>query len=285
MAAFNSTFQTDLAKPSRVVPIPDTYTRGDNESHTITVLVYDSANPSSGLMAGSVSAAVARQDGNTIPLTTGTKGAATVPVKLADGSTAQATPCTVTLTQACFDCPGQVVVVIRLVSGETITSVFVGSGKVNAGLTNSIIDPGDVITDITALIAAAEQAAEDAEEALAQATAVVSYAEQTGKTDAQKAQARTNIGAASEGDVTDLRGAILLHDDLIDDTTQTITFDTFGNVTQITHTRNDVAVRTDVFTFSDSAITEVRTLSTGESLTIVTNTNTLVTTVTYANAA
>lgn len=214
MAAFNSTFQTDLAKPSRVVPIPDTYTRGDNESHTITVLVYDSANPSCGLMAGSVSAAVARQDGNTIPLLTGTKGAATVPVKLADGSTAQATPCTVILKQACFDCPGQVVVVIRLVSGETITSIFVGSGKVNAGLTNSIIDPGDVITDITALIAAAEQAAEDAEEALAQATAVVSYAEQTGKTDAQKAQARTNIGAASDADVTDLKGAIGDLDDL-----------------------------------------------------------------------
>lgn len=205
MAAFNSTFQTDLAKPSRVVPIPDTYTRGDNESHTITVLVYDSENPDCGLMAGSVSAAVARQDGNTIPLTTGTKGAATVPVKLADGSTAQATPCTITLKQACFDCPGQVVVVIRLVSGETITSVFVGSGKVNAGLTNSIIDPGDVITDITALIAAAEQAAEDAQAALTQATAVVSYAEQTGKTDAQKAQARENIGAISDSDLDDLR--------------------------------------------------------------------------------
>ena len=203
MAAFNSTFQTDLAKPSRVVPIPDTYTRGDNESHTITVLVYDSANPNCGLMAGSVSAAVARQDGNTIPLTTGTKGAATVPVKLADGSTAQATPCTITLKQACFDCPGQVVVVIRLVSGETITSVFVGSGKVNAGLTNSIIDPGDVITDITALIAAAEQAAEDAEEALAIATHVVRYDETQTMTSSERAIASHNVGAHKIAEVFD----------------------------------------------------------------------------------
>ena len=203
MAAFNSTFQTDLAKPSRVVPIPDTYTRGDNESHTITVLVYDSANPNCGLMAGSVSAAVARQDGNTIPLTTGTKGAATVPVKLADGSTAQATPCTVTLKQACFDCPGQVVVVIRLVSGETITSIFVGSGKVNEGLTNSIIDPGDVITDITALIAAAEQAAEDAEEALAIATHVVRYDETQTMTSSERAIASHNVGAHKIAEVFD----------------------------------------------------------------------------------
>ena len=45
------------------------------------------------------------------------------------------------------------------------------------------------------------------------------------------------------------------------------------------------AVRTDVFTFGTSTITEVRTLATGESLTIVTNTDTLETTTTYADAA
>ena len=208
MAAYSATYYTDLAKPSRVIPIMDTFTRGDNESHTITVMVYDSNNPTCGLMAGSVSGAVARQDGNTVPLTNGTKGSAVVSVDLPGGGTAEATPCTITLTQACFDCAGQLVVVIRLVNSETITSVFVGHGKVNMALTNSVIDPGTVITDITALIAAAEQAAEDAEEALEQASAMVSYAEQTGKTDAQKEQARTNIGAASDADVSDLKNSL-----------------------------------------------------------------------------
>lgn len=79
--------------------------------------------------------------------------------------------------------------------------------------------------------------------------------------------------------------ALLLHDE-IPGTTQTIAFDSSGNVSTITHTNgSNVAVRTDAFTFSANSIADVRTLNTGESLTIVTNIDTLVTTVTYAAAA
>ena len=74
-----------------------------------------------------------------------------------------------------------------------------------------------------------------------------------------------------------------LQEENIPGTTQTITFDADGNVQSIVHKNSsNVAVRTDAFTFGTDTITEVRTLNTGESLTIVTNTNTLVTTVTYA---
>lgn len=79
--------------------------------------------------------------------------------------------------------------------------------------------------------------------------------------------------------------ALTLLEEIIPDTVQTIVFDSSGNVQQITHVRNSAAVRTDVFTFAASSITEVRTLATGESLTIVTNTDTLETTTTYADAA
>ena len=80
----------------------------------------------------------------------------------------------------------------------------------------------------------------------------------------------------------DEKYALLLHDE-IPGTTQTITFDSLGNVSTITHTNgNNVATRTDAFTFATNSITEVRTLNTGESLTIATNTTTLTTTVTYA---
>jgi hypothetical protein len=84
--------------------------------------------------------------------------------------------------------------------------------------------------------------------------------------------------------VGDLKNALMLQEETIPDTVQTITFDSAGNVSAITHTANNVAVRTDAFTFGTDTITEVRTLSTGESLTIVTNTTTLQTTVTYAAA-
>lgn len=101
--------------------------------------------------------------------------------------------------------------------------------------------------------------------------------------DAQAAIA--NVGAEVGG----LKSALgkdeitsLLLADPIPDTVQAITFDASGNVQTITHSRDGAAVRTDAFAFADGSITETRTLATGESLTIVTNTDTLVTTSTYA---
>lgn len=85
-------------------------------------------------------------------------------------------------------------------------------------------------------------------------------------------------------EVVDLKSATDLLTDNIPDTVQSIAFDSTGNVQTITHTRNNLAVRTDAFIFGTGTITEVRTLSTGETLTIVTNTETLETTVTYAAA-
>ena len=197
MAAYHAEYLCDLAKPSQAIAIPHVFTTGDNESHSFTALVYDSSDPACGLMAGNVSGAVVLPDGSTVPLTNGVKGELRT-IRLSDGKTVQATPCTVTTVQACFAYSGRVKLLIRLIDGETATTVLAALAQVQQGLTGTIIDPGDVIEDITTLIAEANEAAEDAESALSQATAVVSYAEQTGKTDAQKAQARTNIGAASD---------------------------------------------------------------------------------------
>ena len=85
---------------------------------------------------------------------------------------------------------------------------------------------------------------------------------------------------------TQFNSKITLDEENIPGTTQIITFDAEGNVSQIVHntTGTSTAVRTDVFTFGTNTITEVRTLNTGESLTIVTNLTTLETTVTYSAA-
>lgn len=85
-------------------------------------------------------------------------------------------------------------------------------------------------------------------------------------------------------DVTGLKSAFALFQENIPGTVQTIAFDSAGNIQSVTHKENNVVVRTDVFTFASSTITEVRTLATGESLTIITNTDTLETTTTYAAA-
>jgi len=71
--------------------------------------------------------------------------------------------------------------------------------------------------------------------------------------------------------------------DPIPGTTQAITFDGSGNVSTVTHTLNGTVIRTDAFTFGEDTITEVRTLATGQTLTIVTNLTTLSTTSTYSS--
>lgn len=91
----------------------------------------------------------------------------------------------------------------------------------------------------------------------------------------------------SRSELTDIKSTMWLEADEIPDTVQSIAFDGSGNVQSITHkkrTDQNVTVRTDEFVFAGSTITETRTLNTGESLTIVTNTNNLQTTVTYTAA-
>lgn len=83
-------------------------------------------------------------------------------------------------------------------------------------------------------------------------------------------------------EVSDLNRQITALGDMIPDTAQTIAYAADGSVQSVTHTRNGTAVRTDVFTFGDDQITEVRTLATGESMTIVTVLSTLITTITYS---
>ena len=75
----------------------------------------------------------------------------------------------------------------------------------------------------------------------------------------------------------------LLLDDGVPNTVQEYTF-SGGAVSQVTHKRSGTTIRTDVFTYGTSSITEVRTLNTGESMTIATSLETLETSVTYTAA-
>ena len=89
--------------------------------------------------------------------------------------------------------------------------------------------------------------------------------------------------AAKTGqEIADVKRDFILQMDEIPDTIQSYTF-VDGSVSQITHSRSDVTIRTDTFTYGTDTITEVRTSSAG-TLTIVTNLTTLETTVTYVAA-
>ncbi len=68
--------------------------------------------------------------------------------------------------------------------------------------------------------------------------------------------------------------------DLFDDipgTTQTVTFDSNDQPASVVYTSGTDTVRSDVFTWGDGTVTEVRTLADGRHVTYVTNLTTLVT--------
>lgn len=75
----------------------------------------------------------------------------------------------------------------------------------------------------------------------------------------------------------------MLLENEVPNTVQTYTF-SGGSVSQVLHKRSGSTIRTDAFTYGTNTITEVRTLNTGENVTIVTNLTTLETTVTYATS-
>lgn len=205
----------------------------------------------------------------------------------------------VTLAQSCYTQPGRFELTVFVTANGTNMAVYSCSGNVRNTSAGTIIDPGTVIPSVDDIIAkfdemdaavdAADAATSAATSAAEAANAAAEAASTAGDskfvrydaaqtlTTAQQAQARANAAAAGEIEH-------LLTADVIPDTVQAITFDTEGNVSAITHTRAGAAVRTDAFAFAEASITETRTLSTGQRLTLVTDLDTLATTATYAAA-
>jgi len=207
MAEFLTEFITDLASPPQLRTAPHQFAMGDNNAYTFTALVANTAEPEAALLAGTVSGTALRPDGTTVALE-GVKGAAVRQVTLS-GQTLNATPCSVTLPQACFAYPGRVLISIKLVDGTTATTVLALSGTVIRTETDAAVDPGEVIPDLAAIQAAASEAVEAAEDATsaaadarAAASSAVRYDTAQSLTDAQKNTAMGNIGAASEADKT-----------------------------------------------------------------------------------
>ena len=280
----------------KVVNLTGTAFMEEAGAHTFQISA-ENADGTATAFTGTVSALFLRADNTTVAI---------------DGTINQGMA-EVTLVADCYHVAGRFSIAIYVSDGTDSTCVYAAVGNVYRTSSGVVIDSGATIPTLAQLQAAyqacveatagAEGAAEEAignfAPAFAEATANAagSYVTYTdGKmyllpnghtantTWANTTKSEVKVG----GELTDLRGASYLEADEIPDTVQSISFDSNGNVSQIVHkkrTDQTVTIRTDVFTFAGNTITEVRTLSTGESLTIVTNTDTLVTTVTYAGAA
>jgi len=201
---FEKWYDIDLKKPRQFVPdIGFPTFEGDNNSVRIGVNVFSDKTPSD--VTGTIKGYCILPNGVALMPWDGAK----------DGNRAW-----IDVPDDALIMNGRITLSIRCFDADETTVLFQASATVRRVDSERHYDPEDEIGDVTDLIEEAErvsgvaaQAAQDAQDALAQASDIVSYATQTGQTDAQKATARTNIEAASEQDVSDLRDAVnYLHD-------------------------------------------------------------------------
>ena len=106
----------------------------------------------------------------------------------------------VTLAQSCYTQTGRFTLTVFVTIDQVKTALYCLTGNVKQTTTDTIVDPGNVIPDISDIIAeyaAMQQAVTDANAAADNANAAASHAVRYDTaqtlTDAQKAQARTNM--------------------------------------------------------------------------------------------
>ena len=109
---------------------------GDKAAHEIRIDVQRSGQDV-GLTGATCSGYFVRSDGVTVPLT----------------GTVQGSAAKVTLSQACYAVPGRFVFVVRLTTGNEISSIFYGDGSVVRSSTDAIIDAEGVIPSLDELLA------------------------------------------------------------------------------------------------------------------------------------
>jgi hypothetical protein len=304
MAVVKINLSCELSEAVKVPYLHGNLFSQDNQANVINVAVFEDGEPVE--LAGTVTANVIRPDGGTVAVTGGTYS----------GNVA-----TITMPSAVYAIPGAISVAVKITLDSVVTTIAAFAATVYATSTDTAVDPGTIIPSIQTLIAEIEAAVDSipADYSSLWATLAPNYSNLTfpvavgqyctydggfyrcntaiATQEAWTAAhwTATNIGADLaetrldvanlEDDVSELKSAILLQEETIPDTTQTISFDSSGNVSSIVHKDgSNNTIRSDAFTFGTNTITEVRTLYTGETLTIVTNTTTLVTTVTYAAA-
>ena len=115
----------------------------------------------------------------------------------------------------------------------------------------------------------------------------VRFNEAQGLTEEQKQQGRQNLNAASVSDIEAIDIDERLLHSMIKGTRQVVVY-TGGKVTGVNHvdsSNNNHIVRADTFAVDSDPMVEIRTLDTGERLTISTDLTTLTSTITYTPAS
>ena len=140
VAVIETWYNQDLSAPVQVQYLHGNVFSQDNGGNLIGVNVYKDGQPAA--LSGTVSGLAIRADGATVGF---------------DGTLAS-NKCSVTLPEACYAVPGVLSVVIKLTSGNTVTTLCAVVTNVYMTVSDTAVDPGTILPDITTLIAEIEAA-------------------------------------------------------------------------------------------------------------------------------
>ena len=135
MATITSDFRCDLNEPVKVRYLGGNMFSLDNGGNTLNVYCYIGDEPAE--LGGSVTANVIRADGSTVAVSGAISG----------------NKAYVILPQAAYAVPGLVQIIIKVTQNTTVTTVAAIVATVYQSSTDTIVDPGQVIPSVQALIA------------------------------------------------------------------------------------------------------------------------------------
>lgn len=293
-----------ITKPTRKTELREPLAYNNAMAHSLRAILMTEDGEPADLTGVGVTASFVRSDGETVEPINGT----------ASGNVAE-----VILPESCYIAPGRFTFTMNLTKagGYTRTIMWV-NGYVERNATGKIVDPGTPVGNITQAIGNANAAASSANDAASNANTAATSAGHvnivqnksgkvititttdknnvsTSKTIVEPDVVMTKSGEIITITVTDADGTttatltdpvtrMLLLADMVPGTTQKPTFSAAGVIQQIVHEgAGGTAVRTDVITRADTAVTETRTLATGQKMTITTNKQTKQTSVVYSD--
>lgn len=136
MAMIETWFEQDLKEPVKINRLNGNVFSQDNEGNLIGVEIFDNGEPA--VISGTVSGTVIRADGGTVAISSGTLSG---------------NKCSIVLPSAAYAVPGLISIVIKLTSGDAVTTVCAVVAMCYRSSTDIGVDPGTIMPDITALIA------------------------------------------------------------------------------------------------------------------------------------
>ena len=174
----SASYKIDISQELHPTPLQQMLICQDKNANRLEFELYNGDSPYS--PGGSCAGYVVRSDGQTVPMT----------------GTVSGNLLSIVLPEEAYAIEGPVNVAVKSVAGGARATIFFGMGTILVGQTGTIVNPGDVIPDITELMAAIDQMEQATAAANAAASQAVRYNEDQGLTVSEMAQGRANILAA-----------------------------------------------------------------------------------------